>query len=182
MVYLFLADGVAEMEAVTIADCLRRLEIDLKLVGVTGMTVTGARGVKILADIPVSDVPDGTHEMLIFPGGLRGVENLAASERVRELAARAFEEGAPVGAICAAPSFLAGLGLLKERTVTCYPSTAEAVRRGGAYVLPDRAAVREGALVTGQGPAASIPFSLALAELLLDRENADFLASQLLYA
>lgn len=181
MVYLFLADGVAEIEAVTIADCLRRVGINLKMVGVTGMTVTGARGVKVLADIPLSEVTDESCEMLVFPGGLQGVENLAASERVRQLAVWAFEADAPVGAICAAPSFLAGLGLLKRRTVTCYPSTLEAVKQGGAYVL-ERAVVREGSLITGQGPAASIPFSLALIELLMEREEAELLASQLLYS
>ncbi len=178
MVNLFLADGVAEVEAVTIADCLRRVGIDLKMVGVTGMTVTGARGVKLLADIPLSDVSDA--EMLIFPGGLKCAEHFAASQRVRDLALQAFENETPVGAICAAPSFLAGLGLLKGRTVTCYPSTAETVKQGGAYVL-ERAVVREGSLITGQGPAASIPFSLALVELLTGREKADMLAAQLLY-
>ncbi|MDR1692755.1 MAG: DJ-1/PfpI family protein [Oscillospiraceae bacterium] len=181
MVVLFLADGVAEVEAVTIADCLRRVGLDLKLAGVTGETVTGARGVRLLADLPVSDVPDGPHELLVFPGGLTGAENLMASKRVRELASAAMTADTPVGAICASPGFLAGLGLLRGRTVTCYPSVADRVKSGGAYVL-ERDVVREGNLITGQGPAASIAFSLALVELVLDRKKSEFLASQLLYS
>ncbi len=179
MIYLFLADGVADMEAVTVTECLRRAGLPARTAGVTGMTVTGARGIKILADIPISEVPDGPHDLLVFPGGLRGVENLSACARVRQLVRSAMEADAPVGAICAAPGMLADMGLISGRTVTCYPSEAEKVRQGGAYVL-DRPWVREGNLVTGRGPGASVPFGAALVALLLGDDKADWLSEQLL--
>ncbi|MDR0325628.1 MAG: DJ-1/PfpI family protein [Oscillospiraceae bacterium] len=177
MVFIFLADGVAEMEAVTVTEVLRRAGAEVKTVGVTGMTVTGARGMKLLADIPLGAVtkPD----MLVLPGGLKGVENLAASLGVRSMVKAAVKNDEPLGAICAAPKMLSGMGLLKSRTVTCHPSVAEEVRQGGAYVL-DRPWVREGALVTGQGPGASVVFGIALAALLLGEEKADALAEELL--
>jgi 4-methyl-5(b-hydroxyethyl)-thiazole monophosphate biosynthesis len=143
------------------------------------MTVTSARGVRLLADIPLEDVPDGPHELLVLPGGLKGAENLAASERVRALVSEAIEADAPLGAICAAPGMLAGLGLLNGRTMTCYPSEAEKAKQGGAYVL-DRPWVREGNLITGQGPGASFVFGIALVSLLLGEEKADWLAGQML--
>ncbi|MDR0292722.1 MAG: DJ-1/PfpI family protein [Oscillospiraceae bacterium] len=179
MVYLFLADGVAEMEAVTVTECLRRGGAAVQTVGVTGMTVTGARGMKLLADIPLADMPDGPYELLVLPGGLRGVENLAASETMRELVRDALMSGMPLGALCAAPKMLAGMGLIEARTVTCHPSVAEEVRQGGAYVL-DRPWVREGALVTGRGPGASIAFGIALVSLLFGDGRAGALAEELL--
>jgi 4-methyl-5(b-hydroxyethyl)-thiazole monophosphate biosynthesis len=187
LVYVFLADGVNETEAVSVTDCLRRAGIETRTVGVTGMTVTGARGMKLLADIPLEEVPTprpatsaaGGRDVLLLPGGLQGVENLSLSERVRELVADAMEAGAPVGAICAAPRMLADMGLIKGRTVTCYPSVADKVKEGGAYVL-DRPWVREGNLITGQGPGASLAFGTALAAMLLGEKKADWLAGQLL--
>jgi 4-methyl-5(b-hydroxyethyl)-thiazole monophosphate biosynthesis len=179
MIYVFLADGAAEMEAVVITECLRRAGGDVKTVGVTGMTVAGARGQTLYADIPLADVPDGPHELLILPGGLKGVENLAASDRVCELVSTAMETNMPLGAICAAPSMLADMGLLRGRTVTCHPSVAEKTRLGGATVL-SRPWAKDGALVTGQGPAASIDFAVVLADLIYGAEKGYALAKELL--
>jgi 4-methyl-5(b-hydroxyethyl)-thiazole monophosphate biosynthesis len=179
MVYVFLADGVSETEAVAVIECLRRAGLSVQSVGVTGMTVTSARGVRLPADIPLSDVPDGPHELLVLPGGLKSAERFAASKRVISLVKGAIEADAPLGAICAAPGMLASLGLLSGRTMTCYPSEAEKAKQGGAYVL-DRPWVREGNLITGQGPGASFVFGVALVSLLLGEEKADWLAGQLL--
>jgi 4-methyl-5(b-hydroxyethyl)-thiazole monophosphate biosynthesis len=174
-----LADGVAETEAIAVMDCFRRAGIPAQFAGVTGMTVTGARGMSLAADISLFNVSDGPHELLVLPGGLKGVENLAASERVRELIKAAVEADAPLGAICAAPGMLADMGLIKGRTVTCYPSVAEQVKQGGAYLV-GRPWVREGNLITGQGPGASFVFGIALVAMLLGEEKADRLAEQLL--
>ena len=178
MVYVFLADGVAEMEAVTVTEVLRRAGAEAQTVGVTGLTVTGARGMKLLADIPLGAVTKPA--MLVLPGGLKGVENLSASLGVRSMVKDAVSGDTPLGAICAAPAMLSELKLLKGRTVTCHPSVADRVREGGAYLLPDRPWVREGALVTGRGPGASIVFGVALVSLLLGEEKADLLAEELL--
>jgi 4-methyl-5(b-hydroxyethyl)-thiazole monophosphate biosynthesis len=179
MIYVFLADGVAEMEAVVITEVLRRAGGEVKTVGVTGMTAAGARGQSLNADIPLSEVPDGPHELLVLPGGLKGVENLAASERVCELVTAAMKANAPLGAICAAPSWLAGMGLLQNRTVTCHPTVAETVVKGGATVL-NRPWAKDGSLVTGQGPAASIDFAVILTDMLYGAEKGFRVAKELL--
>jgi 4-methyl-5(b-hydroxyethyl)-thiazole monophosphate biosynthesis len=179
MIYIFLADGVAEMESVVITECLRRAGGEVKTVGVTGMTIAGARGQTLTADIPLSEVPDGPHQLLVLPGGLKGVENLAASVRVTELVTAAMQKNSPLGAICAAPSWLAEIGLLNGRTVTCHPSAADKTMRGGATVL-NRPWAKDGSLVTGQGPAASIDFSVILADMIFGPEKGFQLAKELL--
>lgn len=178
MVFVFLADGLAEMEAVTVTEVLRRAGVDTKTVGVTGMTVTGARGMKLEADIPLGEISTGA-EMIVLPGGLKGVENLSASPGVRSLVEAAFRDETPLGAICAAPMMLSDMGLLKDRTVTCHPSVAERVKQGGAYVL-GRPWVREGTLITGRGPGASIVFGITLVSALLGEDKADALSEELL--
>ena len=56
MVYIFLADGFEEIEALTQVDYLRRAGIEVKTVGVTGKTVHGAHGISVLSDITEKDV------------------------------------------------------------------------------------------------------------------------------
>jgi len=177
MVYVFLADGVAEMEAVIIVEVLRRTGIETRTVGVTGGTVAGARGMILTADCSLDEMNET--EMLVLPGGLLGVANLAASETVCRLVRDAVENNKPLGAICAAPGLLANLGLLKGRTVTCHPSVAERVKEDGALVTGGEWN-RDNKLVTGRGPGATIAFSLALAALLRGDEAADALAGQLM--
>jgi 4-methyl-5(b-hydroxyethyl)-thiazole monophosphate biosynthesis len=177
MTYVFLAGGAAEIEAVAIIDILRRAGVDVKTVGLTSDVVTGARGIKLTPDMTVGEITAG-YEMLVVPGGLKGVETLADSLGVRSLIKSSVLTDTPVGAICAAPVMFAKMGLLKGRTVTCHPSVAEEVAKGGAYVL-DRPWVREGNLITGQGAGASLVFAIALVSLLKGDEAADKLAEEL---
>ena len=85
MVYLFLADGFEEIEALTSVDVLRRASIDVKTVGVTGKTVTGAHNISVLSDISIDDVDEALIEAVILPGGLLGTQNLGENNRVKAL-------------------------------------------------------------------------------------------------
>ena len=56
IVYLFLADDFEESEALTTVDVLRRANLDVKMVSVTGnLTVRGAHQIKVLADVLFED-------------------------------------------------------------------------------------------------------------------------------
>ena len=77
MVYIFLADGFEEIEALTQVDYLRRAGIKVITVGVTGKTVSGAHGIDVVADIPVGEITLSDElEMVVLPGGIPGVPNL----------------------------------------------------------------------------------------------------------
>ena len=163
MVYVFLADGFEEIEALTPVDILRRAGVDTVTVGVTGKTVTGAHGIKVESDIVIDDtVVDGL-EMVVLPGGLPGADNLRANDRVKELTVTVAENGGYVSAICAAPRVLGELGLLNGKTAICYPGFEKYLE--GAKIA-DSHVCRDGNIITAIGMGASVDFALELVKAL----------------
>lgn len=107
MVYICLADGFEEIEALAPLDLLRRAGVEVYTVGIGTQTVTGAHGVQICADLTEEQIVfSSALEMLILPGGGDGTEHLNASKTVQELIDYAMERGIYIAAICAAPTIL----------------------------------------------------------------------------
>ena len=76
--YLFLANGFEELEALTVVDVMRRAGMDIKTVSITdSLTVTGAHGITVTADVLFSKTDFITPEWLILPGGMPGATNLS---------------------------------------------------------------------------------------------------------
>lgn len=159
-VAVMLGEGFETIEALTAVDVLRRAEVQVSTVSVMGTReVTSAHGVVVTADALVDDVDLAAFDAIVLPGGMRGYENLSACEPLRAALAKQLAAGRIVAAICAAPMLLAQLGLLEGRRATCYPG-CEDVFPDGAYQADD--VVRDGNLITGSGPAKSLPFALAV--------------------
>lgn len=164
MVSILLGTGFEEAEALVPADLMRRAGLDVALVGVDGPQVTGAHGIAVQADRTLDQVDAQQVELLMLPGGLGGVEAIGASSAARELIRRVWDAGAYVAAICAAPTLLAGMGLLEGRRAVCYPGMEDQLE--GALPQPDAQVVVDGNLITGQAPGAAFPFGLQLVETL----------------
>ena len=99
MIYVFLADGFEEIEALATVDILRRANIETKTVGVGTKFPTGTHGIKVEADILVEDTVTDSLEGVVLPGGLPGAWNLKASGRVEELTRYCHNNGKLVSAI-----------------------------------------------------------------------------------
>ena len=173
MVYVFLADGFEEIEALTPVDIMRRAGIDTVTVGVTGKTVTGSHGIKVESDIFIDEAVSDGLEMVVLPGGLPGADNLRANDRVRELTLTVSENGGFISAICAAPRVLGELGLLKGKKAICYPGFEEYLE--GAEIADSRV-VRDGNVITGIGMGASTQFALELVKALKGSAVSDKIA------
>lgn len=177
-VYVHLATGFEELEALSPVDVLRRGGVDVKTVSVTGeKTVVGSHGIPVTADLLFSEADYEDCEMIVLPGGLPGATNLGAHEglcgKIREF----FSAGKYTAAICAAPMVFGALGILEGKKATIYPGM-EAELKGA--VPTGELVVTDGTVITGKGPGAALPFALKLLALLADQETADAVGSGML--
>ena len=165
--WLLLADGFEVTEALGTLDLLRRTrEIDVKTVSISdSRAVLSSCGVPVLADLTMKDIQREEGDFVILPGGKVGVDNLGASQEVRDLALSYFKAGKGVFAICAAPSILGELGILDGKTYTCFPGFQKG---NGHYV--DTGAIRDGNLITGHSMAYSLDFGSEIIVYLLGEE------------
>ena len=164
MVYILLAPGFEEAEALIPADLLRRAGIDVALTALEGDEVPGGHGITVKADLELAHVELPRAEMLVLPGGTQGVANLWNSPSVRALIQEAVDREIPVAAICAAPTLLGSMGLLRGKKAVCYPGLEDQLV--GAQVPEGVRVVQDGLLTTGQAAGSAVEFGLALVEQL----------------
>ncbi len=165
-VYEFLANGFEEIEALAPVDILRRGGQDVQTVSVTGQRkVESSHGVTIVADVLFEDVDLSDADMLLLPGGMPGSVNLNQHEGVRKALLAHHAKGRLIGAICAAPMVLGGLGLLQGKRATCSPGF-ETYLEGAEYT--HELCTIDGTIITGEGPAASLPYAYQLLTMLTD--------------
>ena len=170
MVVIFLAQGFEETEALAPADLLRRAGIEVKLVGIGGMEITGSHGITVRADLTDEELDFSDLEMMVLPGGLPGATNLEESRTVQSFLTFCQENDRWIAAICAAPYILGRRGLLQGRRATCYPGY-EKEFAGGTYT--GAPVERDGKIITARGAGVALEFGLALVAALQDQEAAD---------
>lgn len=161
MLYMFLADGFEETEAIGALDVIRRAGIEIKTVGVTGREICGSHGVKVIADIEKSEVDFSDMQGVLLPGGMPGTTNLGKDGSVTEAIRFCAEKNLLIAAICAAPMLLGKLGVLKGRAAVCYPGFEEYL--DGALLCNDKA-VTDGNVITGKGAGASMLFGAKIVD------------------
>lgn len=177
-IYVFLATGFEEIEAVATIDTLRRGGLSVKTISVTGeKAVSGAHAIPVIADALFEETDFSNAAMLVLPGGMPGTNNLNAHEPLKKLLVDFKAQDKPIAAICAAPIVLGGLGILDGKNATCYPSFE--AQLGNAHFV-DAATVVDGKIITGKGPGLAIAFGLAIIEFLKGKEAADEVAGGLL--
>jgi 4-methyl-5(b-hydroxyethyl)-thiazole monophosphate biosynthesis len=164
-VVVLLAPGFEELEAVTIVDVLRRAGISVLLAGIADPPIVGGHGIKLMSDISIDDVK--ACDALVLPGGNPGYLSLERDQRVLRLIRAAYEAGKYVAAICAAPRVLGVAGIMEGATATCYPG----LEIPGAQRVEEERVVRQGKIITSQGPGTAMDFALSLVEALTTKEN-----------
>lgn len=181
--YLFLAPGFEEVEALTVADLMRRAGLQIQTVSVneSDRMVTGAHGITVKADLAMNpkDITDA--DWLIIPGGMPGATNCAACAPLTDLLVSHYRAGGRIAAICAAPAVvLAPLGILVGKSATCYPGFENALIMGGVNYL-NQAVVALPQFITANGPASAMTFALAIISATAGQEKAEEIATATLY-
>lgn len=176
-VYVFLADGFEDVEALIPIDVLRRGGVEVVTVSTTLFPlVESAHGVSIEADLQFDDCDYSDADLLMLPGGMPGASNLFDHEGVRNTLLTQAEKGKKIAAICAAPAVvLTPLGILNGKKATCYPGFEKALEEAGATYTADLVTV-DGNITTAEGPAAAFPYAYELLTQLVDKQTSDQIA------
>ena len=178
-VYEFIANGGEEIEALTTVDVLRRAGVECITVSINETEeVVMSHGVRIICDTKIADADLSDADMLLLPGGLPGSNYLNECEAVRTAIAKQYESGKKIGAICAAPLVLGSLGILKGKRATCYPGV-ESQMTGAEYT--HELYTIDDNIITGEGPAATLPYSYAILEMLGKSKEAEMLKEGMMF-
>lgn len=178
MVYVLLADGFEEIEALEPIDIMRRAGIEVKTVSIMSTNVvTGAHNIPVIADIMVNEVNTGDMDLLMLPGGA-GHQLLDASNEVHGLINEALIRGKYISAICASPSILGKKQLLMDKKATCFPGFEQYCY--GAEMVRDKAVI-DGKIITGRGAGAASDFAFLMVSVLKDKETAEELKETMQY-
>ena len=170
MIYVFLANGFEEIEALAPVDILRRAEQEVKTVGVGDKTITGSHGITVPADIEEKDVTTDDMEMMILPGGMPGTLIFFFTDTATtEIYTRSLHGALPISS-CAAPSILGHLGLLEGREAICFPGFEGELK--GAK-LSEKPVCVDGSIITAKGMGVATQFGLTLAGLIAGQDTAD---------
>lgn len=170
MFYVFLAEGFEETEALATLDVMRRAKLDVLTVGVTGELVTSSHKVTVKADIMPDEIDFDNIEGVVLPGGMPGTLNLEKSDCVINTVKYCYDNDKIVAAICAAPSILGHLGMLKGRKATCFPGF-ETELEGADYTAAHTET--DGKVITAKGAGCAVEFGHAIVTAVLSKETAD---------
>ena len=176
MVYMLLGPGFEETEAVAPIDLLRRAGVSVATVGIGGKVIVGSHGIPLTADMELGQMDLTQLDMIVLPGGMKGVASIKGCPEALEAVQFAWENGRFVAAICAAPTILAMLGITDGRRATCYPGCEGQMGSADMVCAP---AVTDGKLITGTSAGCAVPFGLALIAALKGQAAAQAVAEQI---
>jgi 4-methyl-5(b-hydroxyethyl)-thiazole monophosphate biosynthesis len=179
-VYVHLADGFEEIEALTAVDLLRRVGVQVETVSVMGrLNVTGVHDIEVIADIVFEDADYDSCEMIVLPGGTPGAIGLAGHDGLKQKLLSFANEGRRIAALCASPNVvLAPLGIIDGRKATGYPGFDDNM---GKVIITGGDVVKDDNIITSRGPATAMAFALAIVEELCGKDKRNGLAKDLLY-
>ena len=180
-VYVFLADGFEDIEALIPVDVLRRGGVEVVTVSTVedSQIATSAHGVQVVADAMIDECTFDDADLLLLPGGMPGASNLYECDAVRQAVLNQHRQQKRIAAICAAPAVvLAQTGVLDGRRATCYPGFEQLLTK--AEYTADLVTV-DGHVTTAEGPAAALPFAFELLSQLVDAETSRQVAEGMRY-
>lgn len=170
MIYVYLADGFEEIEALAPVDFLKRAGVKVITVGVNSKEVTGTHNIKVIADVTADEVVlGGELQGIILPGGMPGAENLNNSPLVQNAIDYCAENNKIIGAICAAPFILGRKGLLKGKNATCFPGFENELLEAN---VAESGVIIDGKIVTAKGAGVAWEFGAAICSIITGEEKA----------
>lgn len=178
MIYVFLANGFEECEALVPLDILKRAGIEIKTVGIGSKTITGSHSISIVCDLDETEINTKDLKGIILPGGMPGTINLENSSVVQEYIDFSYKNNLLIAAICAAPSILGHKNLLNNKKATCFTGFEKDLL--GADVVNDPV-VRDENIITAFGAGAAFPFGFEILSYISGSESSEEMKKQMRY-
>jgi 4-methyl-5(b-hydroxyethyl)-thiazole monophosphate biosynthesis len=175
---IFLATGFEEIEALTTVDLLRRAGIEVDMISISKeLEVEGGHGICVKANKKMENLDFNSYDALILPGGMPGTINLGKNNRLMEEVVKQNQKEKLVAAICAAPSLLCKICILKGKNACCYPGYEKELL--GANVK-NHAVEKDGNIITSRGAGTAIDFALEIISTLAGEEQASICAKSII--
>ena len=178
MIYMFLADGFEEIEALCPLDLMRRVGLSVTTVGIGKKNITGSHNITVSADITDKEFDGSDAQMIFLPGGMPGTLGLADSDVVKNAINNAVKNNIYIAAICAAPSILGDMGLLAGKEAICYPGFED--RLTGA-TISDKRVVKDDKIITAAGMGVALDLGLEIVSVFFGEEKAQALKKAVIY-
>jgi 4-methyl-5(b-hydroxyethyl)-thiazole monophosphate biosynthesis len=178
MIYIFLADGFEDLEAIAPVDILKRAGFDVKTVGISGQSVTSGAGIVVQTDMTIEKIKIEDTEAIILPGGMPGTANLDNSAALKKFINYCAGKNILIGAICAAPMILGKMHLLRGKEACCFPGFEKHLSDAK---ISDEFVCQSGNIVTAKGPGAAIKFALTVVECLLGKSAMEKIKKSIQY-
>lgn len=176
-VLVAIANNSEEIEAIAVADLLRRAGAEVTVAAVGSLEITAACGTHIVADKLIDDCHDKIFDLIVVPGGLPGAEYLRDNATLTNLLKEQAAAGRFYAGICAAPVIvLQHHGLLQNKTATCHPAMFAQLKN----LIKERVVV-DGNCITSQAPGTVFEFALKLIELLFDMDRVQKVAKGIVF-
>lgn len=180
-VYVFLADGFEDVEALGTVDVLRRGGVQVSLVSVSDSPfVTSSHGLTVGVDLLLSQLCGNCNveavderDVMIFPGGMPGTKALAANRELIRLMKEHYAAGGTVAAICAAPGLvLSQLPGLDGLAMTCFDGFESGLEDAAALFVP-APSLTSGRVITGRSAGYFMEFALEILKKVSDAPAAE---------
>lgn len=163
------AQGIEEMEAITIIDVLRRAGAEVIVASVDDIFIKASKGIEFKADCLIGECMDEPFDLIVLPGGIPGAQNLRDSKELEILLKKQAEQKKYYAAICASPAVvLYHHGLVTPGRVTCHPGFADQIDNGN---IIESSVVVDKNCITSRGAGTACDFALTLVELLYSEKK-----------
>jgi len=147
-----LADDYEDSEFRLPFEAVRDAGHEITVIGIEkGKEVKGKKGKdKVRVDATAKDVQPGDFDALVIPGG-HSPDKLRMDCDIVAFTRAMVEAGKPVAAVCHGPQLLIEADVVRDKTLTSWPSVKKDLQNAGAMWV-DREVVVSGNLITSRKP------------------------------
>lgn len=162
---LLIENDFEDVEVTGPVEGLRNAGVSVTLVApVAGREYTGKKGTVVISDLAAGAARAEDFDAVVIPGGY-APDKMRMRHALVDLVRDAAAAGKPVAAICHGPQMLISADVVRDRTITCWPSIAIDVKNaGGLYV--DRPVVTDANIITSRKPDDIPQFTAAIIQAL----------------